>query len=213
MALYEVKRAPSRTQGTIVLDIDETLLHTGGTDCDTFISILRDKASLPYRKRIYHINGVDAQGHEYDLHGFIRPGAHEFLKFCFEYFAKVIIWSAGQRYYVYNAVLNLFKDLPMPDAVWTYDDVEFTNKGYVYKPLSKLAKHFKLDLDTMYVVDDRQETFKDNKDNAIHIPPYKPTLSISGLKEKDDALVKIMTFLDENETTKAVLTKKDNIFA
>src|SRR5204863_1613896 len=135
--------------------------------------------------RIYYINIEDLEGPgcgtSHGYWGVIRPKVKEFLIFCFKYFRYVIVWSAGKRFYVEAIVDHLFKDLPKPHYVFSWDDTVFRNK-VTYKPLTKIyeamskkyGNHLMNEATTL-ALDDTDTTFSENIENGIQIPAYRIT--------------------------------------
>src|SRR3989304_1474697 len=119
-SLLEIKRPKNpRSDKVIVLDIDETLVHTFEDH-----EIFNDSNLLELKRRIYHIEIIDidrshvrGSGFVYQMSGIMRPYMKEFLEFCFKYFRFVTIWSAGTYSYVHSIVNEIFRDLPYPDVV------------------------------------------------------------------------------------------------
>ncbi len=169
------------TNKNIILDLDDTLVNTRES-IDTIEQI--DLVDPDARKRFY---SLFLPGDYYHVWGMMRPGCKEFLSFCFDYFDKVIVWSAGDDKYVKSMVERLFEGLPEPDGVFSrqYCETDGTNTT---KPLLKLQPHYpNLDLTNSLIVDDRDHnSLTCNPDNAVIIPPYT---------QDDDALYKLMEWL------------------
>lgn len=155
-----------RTRFAIVLDIDETLVHT-----------LRDDEKLEENGlESYEFNVIDAAtpvgtGVITHIKGCKRNYLDEFLKEALKTFKYVIIWSAGRPKYVREIIKHIFKDIGYPHAIFTFDDCEDLN-SIIVKPLSKVAKILNIDVDDILVVDDREATVAFNKNNAIIIPEF-----------------------------------------
>ena len=116
-----------------------------------------------------------------------RPGLREFLEFVFEEFECVIIWTAAnQKWYdtVYNNVLR--PNLP-PGKDFHFIKTRDTTKPYVaLKPLSEIYAQFpQYNSSNTLVVDDNPETFKDNVENAIHIPSFFYDLLSNAAEERE----------------------------
>jgi len=139
----------------IVLDLDQTIIASlQGSEIYHEIQDYDDlEIQENFRKII--ISDID--------HTLVkRKHLHEFLKFCFENFQFVCIWSAGQREYVDTVVKLIFEDFMnfmqiqnlrgdnsfhrfrreywqcTPDLVLCWDDVEGLTKRY-FKPLDKVC--------------------------------------------------------------------------
>ena len=135
----------SRTKYTnkcLVLDIDETLVHT----FDSFsllkqLRIFSDPANTDLRIRTYTLRLENEQNDHFELFGVTRPYVEDFLSFCFKYFQSVIVWSAGQKTYVHDICKFLFRNLRQPDLIWTRNDCIITTDSNgeiinVEKPLA-----------------------------------------------------------------------------
>lgn len=211
------------TDKCIVLDLDQTLLATQD-DMQTFknLRILSDPKKLDLRERIYYMTIDDlerpGEGTKYDFWGLLRPHINKFLIFCFSYFSKVIIWSAGNKAYVDVLVQFIFQDLPKPHLVLTRDDIVINNHSDVIKPLEKI---FKMNIgarpNNTFVVDDLDTTFSKNPDNAIHIPEYEPEdgIDLNNLDEllesyrkPDNCLRLLMLWLLKREVISAEDVRK-----
>jgi len=213
-----------KTKHCIVLDIDETLVHT--FEDEEALSKLRFNKKpdhVAVKNRIYHF-GIDNSGSKKgsgevsETAGILRPGVEDFLSFCFGYFDKVVVWSAGTDQYVKAMVDRLFRDLYEPHIVFTRNAC--TKDGDVYvKPLDKLFKEDvskSLKPENTFVLDDKRWTFIENPENAILIPPYEPhkhddtehkppTYTIKLLSDDDDKLLKLQRWFE----TKEVMNSKD----
>ena len=213
----------SLTDYCIVLDMDETLVHThednDGLDTLDDLDILRDPELDDLRQRTYVINFTqesDGISFPYTMWGTTRPYLKEFLSFCFSFFKLVVIWSAGKTGYVKAIVDYMFRDLEAPHIVYT--DVkcvtirdEEKGRDIMVKPLAKLIQEEPqleryMTLDKTLIVDDRWSTFRNiNDDNGILIPPYEPESTIEDLREPDDTLLRLMYWL----TSPGVVEAKD----
>lgn len=200
----------SMTDNSVILDLDETCLHTFKNIEDLEkLGILTDPRYIDLRRRIYVLNIVDlyekGDGETIQMWGIIRPGLRKFLKFCFSYFKYVIVWSAGVTKYVNAAVDYIFKGFPRPHVVASRPEClnEGTEKDMILtKPITRLIELVpelkdKINLENTYIIDDRIDYVKFNFDNGIIIPPYNPSPTIHSLRVEDYALAKIMIWLIE----------------
>jgi len=206
-SLLKIQRpVATLTDKCLVLDIDETLVHTfdDGERINKNM-IWNDPNLLELRRRIYEIElidiaGIRGKGDYYKMSGIMRPYLKEFLSFCFNYFKVVAIWSAGKYEYVHAIVNQIFKDLPYPDAVYTRDDCELIDGSYV-KPLSKMIdreKHLNMSLNNTIILDDKNYTFYPNPQNGILIPGYYPSgASLDKLMIEDVALYQFIAWLNK----------------
>lgn len=199
----DIERPKPLTNRCIVLDLDETLVHTQvDPDNSLFESqIFQDPKLYGYRERCYRITMEDVvhrkgTGNKSELWGITRPYLEDFLKFCFSYFRLVIVWSAGRKNYVHRIVDHIFRDLPRPDYIFTYDYLEKLPDNTFIKPLKKIwdlesAKNIMLP-ENSFIIDDRKTVFwEPNRNNGIQIPAYRPPFTLSGVQESDDELLKL----------------------
>lgn len=215
----------SITDKCIVIDLDQTLIATQD-DISSLknLKILSDPKLMNLRKRIYHLNIEDLEkpgiGTRYDFWGITRPHVEEFLIFCFSYFKIVAIWSAGKRPYVEAIVDHLFKDLPSPHVIFTYDDIVIGNNGHVSKPLTKMIESNQvlrryMSLQNTFALDDNSMTFHQNYGNGLLIPAYEPALNITSFQRDDHALLQLKYWLLQPEVVNArdiTILDKSKIF-
>jgi TFIIF-interacting CTD phosphatase-like protein len=215
------------TDKCIVLDLDETLVHSH-EDINTLykLGILSKPELLNLRKRTYTIQLDDVldkkgKGTKISLWGITRPYVKEFLITCFSYFKIVAVWSAGQRKYVEAIVDYLFRDIRRPHIVFTYDDCVEMSNSYLAKPLSNMISsipnlHKYMSLENTFIIDDRLTTYSTvNPYNGILIPPYKPSPNIHSLNSDDIALRQLSIWLLTPEVMNSTDIKninKNNIF-
>lgn len=190
----------------LVLDVDETLIHTfDSLDTLNDLGIMTDPNYVGLRRRIYtldisDVGGPKGAGNVIKMWGLRRPHLREFLLFAFSYFRRVIIWSAGKYEYVHSIVKKIFRDLPQPDDIYTRDDCDIVGMNHT-KPLKKIG----LDLNSAVIVDDKTYTFIPNKKNGILIPPFNPELpfgsvvTISKLQADDISLLQLKEWLIQNQ--------------
>jgi TFIIF-interacting CTD phosphatase-like protein len=159
----------SITPYTLVLDMDETLVNTA----DSITELGNVHATLA--DRVYMISFPEVNGNTIipqTVWGVKRPYLNPFLEFCFKYFAKVILWSAGEYDYVHKVAEDIFRNLPKPDYILTRNDCIDTKDGCI-KPLSTLYK-----MDPMIkphhtlFIDDEPLSYLYDPNNAIDIPKY-----------------------------------------
>lgn len=178
------------TDKCIILDLDETLVHTIDNPAHFHeMGLYKEPRMMPYRNDSYHFNLDDVGNQEYpvkrgegrqtEIAGFKRPGLHKFLEFCFSYFRIVGIWSAGQPKYVEAISDFLFKDFQDPHIIYTWNDCK-TDTPIIEKPLIKMIslepnlKRY-MSLSNTFVIDNNDSTFaRVNPANGIHIPNFAP---------------------------------------
>lgn len=166
----------------IVLDLDETLLHTFD-DYNNLnrLGILKDPDFIRLRKRLYIIGVDDAvtkrgEGKHIRMWGLLRPGLKKFLMFCFSYFKIVAIWTAGRKRYAEKIVQELSKDVQEPHIVYCFDHCLDESGTCSTKDLQKIISECPktMSLKNTFMIDDRMYNFDNNPDNGILIPPYNP---------------------------------------
>ncbi len=143
-----------KTNKCIVLDLDETLVHTMRSMTSlknlgifsferSFNTKNSDIRSRCYQIDLYDVFKPGGTGRETKVWGVTRPYLREFLIFCFSYFSVVAVWSAGQKKYVHEIVDLIFRDIAMPHIVFTYPDCVPVKNGlqkHLSKPLYKMYK-------------------------------------------------------------------------
>jgi hypothetical protein len=200
------------TKKTIVLDLDHTFIttqHDMPKDSQLFQSICSNVSLYAVRTRLYKLKLLDMAddnsiklglGTERVMWGLMRNHSYEFLAFCQEYFDKIIVWSAGRKLYVHQLVDILFKDLNMPFAILTYDDMLDSNGKYdCVKRLSKISKTYNIPLEQIIIIDDNEDTFTENPNNAIHIPVYFKKLNTENITEDETSFLTIKDWLMREE--------------
>ncbi len=135
------------TDFSIVLDLDETLLHSE-TDPESYdklkeLGIYEDPPTdvdidqeelnkirnlrLELKNRFFRLDLIDAvsnkgDGDIYKCWGTFRPGLFEFLKFCHEHFKTVNVWTAGKRIYAENIITIIYRKMQaMYDIDFEFD--------------------------------------------------------------------------------------------
>jgi hypothetical protein len=196
----------------IVLDVDETLLHTfEGLKGWYKLKILQDARTYPIRSRLYNMKLTDVDepigsGDMYEIWGIERPYLKEFIDYCLQRFDHVIIWSAGRRRYVDRLTDRIFRCTKSdPKLILNWDNINKYKNGDYDKPITALKEHFPdladdINLENTFIVDDRRDNFlRTNIDNGILIPPYNPAMTIDGLLSKDDKLQVLMKWFELDE--------------
>jgi len=214
-------RPESLTDKNIILDIDETLIYSQ-EEIEDFkkLGVFSNPELLNLRERIYILKFPDG-----NMWGMKRPYVEDFLIFCFSYFKRVIIWSAGTEDYVQKLVKHLFKDLFMPDLIYSKEDCVFVKNRPTYKPLKLMMEKEKwlglTEQNTLFI-DDYHKTFKNNPENAVHIPKFnfvpedlKDFLDFESMS-KEESLRELMKWLMRPEVIKSKdvrILDKSNIFS
>lgn len=166
-----VKQTKAKNGKHLVLDLDETLVHTFAPvdNFPAFIGTLTDEQ----KKRIYVLEFPGGE----TLWGYIRPGVEQFLETAFEEFDSVGVWSAGTDYYVHEIVKLLFKN-QAPKFVMSRNDcneLKITKADSIcrYKPLEVIYRRLPTHNESnTLIVDDRKDICKLNCINNIQIPEY-----------------------------------------
>jgi len=177
------------TKHTIILDIDETLVHT-----EEEMESLEEMNILSNSELNNEVYIISLDDGATEMWGTKRPHLDDFLLFCFTYFDNVCVWSAGQKDYVHTMVDMLFAPFQKPDIVFTFNDcVQNIDENWV-KPLDKFYTHpsakGKIHSHSTFIIDDRDYTFERNEQNGILIPPYSPN-SIEEIQQEDDHLLRL----------------------
>lgn len=197
----------TKTNKYICFDLDATLINTfSKIESLAKLDIYNHKKKI-LRKRIYTIDLHDVvdtpgEGVYSRMWGVYRPGWDKFHNFCKEYFQGVIIWSAGQPKYVDSIVDILFTDpsfQPMLIYNWNHCYTTDTN---IYKPLKKIFAdprvRGRVTPENTYVIDDRDDTFSQNKDNGILIPAYDIKPNEKKIMESDTRLLELELWLSQH---------------
>jgi len=185
----------------IVLDLDSTLVSSE-EDFQVFKQILENRKSDEYflydRVHDFLYNTGKTSIPMWTL---LRPYTREFIYFCLTYFNGVILWSAGQKHYVYNIKNILFPtEIHQPFLVLTSDDTSFNvKKSIINKPLTKVYEMLKTSTpQNTLVVDDRSDTFSLNYHNGILIPKFEPN-SLHDINKDDVTLLQLIGWLCTDE--------------
>ena len=162
----------------IILDIDETLVHTenvpteysGNWDYDFKFS--GNGKSLFYTKK--------------------RPYLDQFLDYAYQNF-DVAIWTAAGEDYAKQILENIGILERSLVFFYTQDNCtikrDYENSDYYgIKNLNKLKKKG-FDLDKVLIIDDKQETAINNYGNLIHIKPFTDDMN-------DTELLKLISYLE-----------------
>ena len=198
------------TNKVIVLDLDETLVHAFD-DLNTLrrSKILEDPSMIDLRRRIFLLDLVDpvdrrGKGKVEKFWAIKRPHLDEFLRFCFDYFDLVIVWSAGVRRYVDAVVNNIFKDVGKPYVVYAREQCAKDKRAVNHKPLRQMIKNIdgldkKMNLNNTFALDDRNTTYVDNPYNGIMIPVYSPSPNDNALRMDERSLLELMDWLSRDD--------------
>lgn len=164
----------------LILDIDETLIHT--------------EERLLYQKTASKKN----YDFETEFDGVLfstvkRPFLKEFIDYAFSNF-NIAIWTAATRDYAESILKNI--GINEDDLIFFYCEENCTirrdmesMKTYGVKNLNKLRKKG-IDLERVLIVDDIAETAINNYGNLIHIKGFYDDLN-------DVELLKLISYLEK----------------
>lgn len=179
-------------QRHIILDLDETLVHSfSGYDVLRELKLFTSPRHIGLRARIFVLPD--------DIWGIARPHAETFLRACFDNFATVGVWSAGEDDYVRDVVTRVFRSLPKPDVVMTRDNC--LDDGEIFtKPLSVARAYYEQvgrhdvvmnEGNTLIIEDRPSAVLPEDRFNSVFVPPYEPEARLSSLL-LDDGTLKTM---------------------
>ena len=212
----------SQTDKAIVLDLDETLVHTQSEDEVESIEymeklgIFTTPELMDLRKRIFRLPLHDVaskkgKGDYMEMWGVTRPHMKDFLLFCFSYFRIVAVWSAGLPRYVEEIVDFIFQDLPRPHVVFTRDECKSER---CEKPLLAMVESDdflkeKMSLKNTLIIDDQKKSFiHNNAENGVLIPGYEPDATVDAMRTNDIALLQLKQWFDNEEVRKSKDVRK-----
>lgn len=202
------------TNHCIVLDLDETLVHTYEDIEDiSKLGLLTNPNYHDIRERLYTLSLEDVTdrkgaGIRVKMWGITRPHVKEFLTFCFSYFKIVAVWSAGRTKYVDAIVEILFRDIAKPHVTFSWKDCETNGENLVSKPLTKMINSVPelnkyMNLNNTFILDDRLSNFAKNSNNGVLIPYYDPALNIMAMRRNEESLPQFMSWLNTDEVKNA----------
>jgi len=196
------------TDRILILDLDETLLHSFVDDED-LVAIKRLQYFKDYpdlSRRAYYLDIDDVatplgQGDNFRTWGITRPHLKEFLAFAFLYFRTVMVWTAGTRRYADSIVKEIFSGLPQPTLVYSRDECVISRDNHYTKPIAKIIEDEDLwdfmNLKNTLIIDDKDSNFIPNPENGIKIPAFSPKSYIDSLRSDDNAYAQIVEWLME----------------
>lgn len=190
---------------TIILDLDETLVHrSDNTDDLDRLNIWNQNPLI--RARTFSIEWTDGN----KCWMIKRPYLTEFLAECFNRFDQVIVWSAGGKSYVDAVVTHIFSGLPTPHYVFCNQhcvnyELEYR---YLHKPILHL-KNYNVDVDinNTVIIDDREANFIDNVRNGARIREYKPPPCVARIQNDDDeCLLELIRWMRSTDFDREMFT-------
>lgn len=119
------------TVDSIVFDLDKTLIFTSSASISKLVAsgVMEDSRFLEAQTRIYYFDLPGKPGRTSvgdwkgdtvsRMWGVMRPGARQFLKYCFERFKRVIVWTAGTAEYATEICNALFRGIHKPYMIWS----------------------------------------------------------------------------------------------
>ena len=182
-----------RTDKILILDLDETLLSTQ-EDMSEF-KIVRNSSDIKLKDQLYELKFADGS-----LWGMRRPGLDDFLRFSFEYFSKVVVWTAGEPEYASKVCKAIFS-LKKPVVIWAKNKVEFPD-GLPLKNLNKICEYYNWDISKCVTIDDSPYASRMNQERTIFIPEYKFDVKTEYFEDPWNALDVIVDWLIQNEELK-----------
>lgn len=195
-----------KTNKYICLDLDSTVINTFSKINSLVKLDIYNNEKKNLRKRVYTIDLHDVvdtpgEGVYSRMWGVYRPGWERFHNFCKNYFAGVIIWSAGQAKYVDGIVDILFPEPEFqPILIYNWNHCH-TTENNIYKPLKKIfadprVKN-RVTPENTLVIDDRDDTFSLNKENGILIPAYDVKPTEKRIMGEDKRLLELENWLSQ----------------
>lgn len=152
----------------IVLDLDETLLHT--------LDVTKG-----YNKKLDKLSDFNFKlknGNSYDYYWVKkRPGLDIFLEFVFKYFV-IGIWTAGVEDYAKEICKRILTLNQLKKIKFIYSrnfcKIDTNNNKLVFtKPLSKIfEKYPSMEVSNTIVIDNSEHTFKHNIRNGVKIKDF-----------------------------------------
>jgi len=173
----------------LILDIDETLVHT-----EVFYDQNPGNDYLHPGSYDFKFESSDGEAQYYVIK---RPHLKEFLDWAFDNF-KVAVWTAAGDIYAKKVLAGIGVDWRTLEFFYTKDNCTLkydyeTNQYYGVKNLTKLRK--KYNLDEVLIVDDVDLTAVNNYGNLVHIKPFI-------YDRKDDELFKLKNYLEKIKDAK-----------
>lgn len=188
---------------TVVFDLDQTLISTF-PDHRVLpqLDILTNPDYSDIRDRCYVMSFFSSRTNKEEVYaGIERPHLQQLLAYVHDRY-NTIVYTAGEEDYGHAVVRQIFPY--EPEYIFTKYDCLHEGDEYS-KPLKRL---FELEpelkrltsVERMVLVDDREENFKYNQPHqGILVEAYEPELTIAGLREPDDELMKLIDIFEERK--------------
>lgn len=175
----------------IVLDLDECLVKTFSGAWDIYENIISNPKLFYLRHRVFMIKleGIN-------MWGVKRPYLDRFIRYIYNNFESVSVWSAGSKDYVYAIVEIIFRDYKYPDIVMTWNNVVVDDNKRYWKALDKFYnKNFKANPSNTFLLDNKLDNFRDDPNNGVHIPDYDPLPTEEEIARDDTCLLVVILFI------------------
>jgi len=160
----------------LILDIDETLIHTELNEYECDFTMKFD----------------DGDDNTYSVNK--RPYLDQFMNYAFDNF-KVGIFTTSKYVYTKKIMDNLGID--MKNFLFTFDreycNTKFNNQTherYQIKKLDRVRRALDFPIEKMLIVDDKPETASENYGNLIQIKPFY-------FDKNDTELLKLISYLEK----------------
>lgn len=184
----------------LLLDLDETLCHTY-PDIKSFIKLrkLLKHEHSDFLQRCYILDFFSSTGKRRQEHmwGVRRPHLDRFLRYAFEHWEVVAVYTAGTHDYAEALVHKLFGSLGlMPHYIFSREDClpVIDEEGEVcdhVKPLKKILDDYPafrnhIDLAKTVMIDNKANNFVCNDWMGLTIPDYAPPIELHLTPGDDD---------------------------
>lgn len=154
------------------------------------------------------------------MFGVFRPHLRTFLRFCDDYFDKMIVYTAGTDEYglMIADLLEKFADVKFYKVYGRSSNLNIDSgpwrTGETYrKPLKLITEKDGFDIRKVLLVDDKFYNFRFNPRNGIHIPEFEPRTFLE--YQEDTALLQLRDWFNMDSTRYALdfrTLNKDFIF-
>jgi len=164
----------------LILDLDETLIHT-------------EKFPVDYLESGTYDFKLEIPNKSYEYFTIKRPFLKEFLNYVFDNF-DVAVWTAAGKDYAKNVLINIGIDESKLKFFYTEENCTIklnyeSGDYYGVKNLNKL-KNKGFDLKDVLIVDDVQDTAVNNYGNLILIKKFITN-------REDTELLKLISYLEK----------------
>jgi len=153
---------------------DGKLLPVGGDDESQEDCIIFDMDGTLIDNIPPKLRGFPENPDNYKSMPIARPGMHETLAYAFANYKHVSIWTAGTPLWFNQVYEAFFKPALPPGKDFHFVKTRAPGETYIpLKPLSTIYAQYPdyLPSNTV-IVDDTAETFRENPENAEHIPSF-----------------------------------------